>query len=375
MEKGVYHRAYAPISLSAIAHNFDNLKSVHAPEMKAMAVVKADAYGHGALAVARYLEAKADFFGVASFEEAAELRDGGIQKPILILSYTDPSCYLTMLQMGITPTFCSAQEAQSFSKVAKESGYTGKFHVAVDTGMGRIGFSADESGVEAICSISDLPNVQMEGIFSHFARSDEADKTHALSQKEKFDRVLSLLKQKGVDIPIKHISSSAAAIEMDSDYDMCRFGISLYGLYPSEHVNKKAVSLCPAMEVKSHVIAVKTVEKGTGISYGHVYTAPSERTIATVSIGYADGFHRCLTEGGYVLIKGKRAPVTGRVCMDMIMVDVTDIHGVKIGDTVTVLGRDGDEEITAEDFGKMCNSFHYEVLCTFMPRVRRVWQE
>lgn len=375
MEKGVYHRAYAPILLSAIGHNFDSLKSMHSPKMKAMAVVKADAYGHGALAVARYLEAKADFFGVASFEEAAELRDGGIQKPILILSYTNPSCYLTMLQMGITPTFCSAQEAQSFSKVAKESGYTGKFHVAVDTGMGRIGFSADESGVEAICSISDLPNVQMEGIFSHFARSDEADKTHALSQKEKFDRVLSLLKQKGVDIPIKHISSSAAAIEMDSDYDMCRFGISLYGLYPSEHVNKAAVSLCPAMEVKSHVIAVKTVEKGTGISYGHVYTAPSERTIATVSIGYADGFHRCLTEGGYVLIKGKRAPVTGRVCMDMIMVDVTDIHGVKIGDTVTVLGRDGDEEITAEDFGKMCNSFHYEVLCTFMPRVRRIWQE
>lgn len=375
MEKGAYHRAYAPISLSAIAHNFDNLKALHSPEVKAMAVVKADAYGHGAIPVARHLEEKADYFGVATFEEAAELKKGGIQKPILILSYTHPSYYLDLLRIGITPTFCSVEEAQNFSLVAKESGYTGKFHVAVDTGMGRIGFSADESGAEAIYSISDLPNVQLEGIFSHFARADEEDKSHAFLQKEKFDRVLSLLKQKGVQIPVKHISSSAASIEMDSDYDMCRFGISLYGLYPSEHVNKKAVSLCPAMEVKTHVIAVKTVEKGTGISYGHVYTAPSERTIATVSIGYADGFNRCLTEGGYVLIKGKKAPVTGRVCMDMIMVDITDIPGVKVGDTVTVLGKDGEEEITAEDLGKLCNSFHYEVLCTFMPRVRRIWTE
>ncbi len=374
MKNETYYRAYARISLSAIAQNFDNLRSLHAPEVKALAVVKADAYGHGAVPVARHLEGSADCFGVATFEEAAELREGGIQKPILILAYVHPSCYPDILRMGVTPTFCSVQEAQAFSQAAAETGCTGKFHVAVDTGMGRIGFSPDEAGVEAICAIADLPHVQLEGIFSHFARSDEADKTHALSQKEKFDWVLSLLKQKGVNIPVKHISSSAAAMEMDSDYDMCRYGISLYGLYPSDQV-KKVVSLRPAMEVKAHVIVVKTVEKGTGISYGHAYTAPSQRTIATVSIGYADGFNRCLTEGGYVLIRGKKAPLAGRVCMDMIMVDVTDICDVAVGDPVTVLGKDGEEEITAEKFGEMCNSFHYEVLCTFMPRVRRVWEE
>ncbi len=369
----LYYRCFAKIDLDAIGHNFDQLKSRLEPGVLALATVKANAYGHGAVPVSRYLEEKCDYFAVACIDEAVELRQGGIQKPILILSYTDPTHYETLILQNITATLFSVSEAQMLSQLAEKLGKKAKVHVAVDTGMGRIGFSPDEVGADSVLAISRLSGIELEGIFSHLACADQRDKEDAFNQVARFESFLALLDQRGVSIPIKHISNSAAAMEMNCRYDMCRFGIALYGLYPSEEVDQKSIALRPAMEVVSHVIHIKEVPKGFQIGYGHIYTAPEKRRIATVSIGYADGFNRCLTEKGSVLIRGKRAAIVGRVCMDQIMVDITDIDGVTVGDHAVVLGKSEGETISAEAFGALTHSFNYEVVCTFMPRVKRVY--
>ena len=374
MNKPVYHRTYAEIDLSAIRHNFDCLKAKLTPGVKVLSIVKADAYGHGAAAVAKALESRTDFFAVSTVPEGIELRDAGIRKPILILSYTSPAEYDLLLQYDIRATVYTLDDAKRLSDCALRHGKPAVVHIAVDTGMGRIGFSVSDAAADEVAQITQLPGLTVEGIFSHYATADMADKTEANQQTARFCTFLDLLTARGISIPIRHICNSAGAMEFSEHFDMVRLGVALYGLFPSDEVQQTGYDLRRAMRVVSHVIHVKTVEKGTAIGYGRAYIAPDRRVIATVSIGYADGFNRAFSGKGYVLIRGQKAPVVGKVCMDQIMVDVTDIPGVQTEDEVTVLGRDGDEELTAEALGEMVGSFGYEVICNFMPRVERVYR-
>ena len=370
-----YHRSFACIDLDAIKSNFDSLKSRVPSSVKTMAVVKANAYGHGAIRVAKALEKKANYFAVAVIEEAIELRDGGIKNPILILSYTSPYQFEALINNELIPSVYRYEDAEMLSQEACRLGKTAVIHIAVDTGMSRIGFKDSENSADTVKKISELPNIRIEGIFSHFACADAEDKACALGQKKRFDNFIAMLEERGLTIPVKHICNSASIIDFDFSYDMVRMGISLYGLYPSDEVKKDSVSLTPAMEVVSHIIHIKEIEAGTGVGYGHIYIAPEKRKIATVCIGYADGFNRAFSNKGYVLINGKKAPITGKVCMDQIMVDITDIKDAKIGDHVIIMGSSNGETITAEQLGQMCESFNYEVVCTFMPRVMRLYYE
>ncbi len=369
----LYHRTFARIDLDAIAHNLEALCACLGKGVKAMAVVKADAYGHGSVMVARSIEEKVDYFAVAGLDEAIVLREGGIKKPILVLSYTSPYQYDALLDFDVTATIFNIEEAKLLSSLAVEKGCRARVHIALDTGMGRIGFTPDAESADLVQEISLLPGLFVEGLFSHYACADCADKTDALSQTALFDGFIALLEERGVEIPIKHICNSAGTMDFTKQYDMCRLGIALYGLYPSDEMDTEKVTLRPAMEVISHVVHVKTVPAGFKIGYGHIYTAPTPRRIATVCIGYADGFNRCFTGVGYVLINGKKAPIVGKVCMDQIMVDITDIDAVSVGDHAVILGESEGARISAEDLGNMSHSFNYEVVCNFMPRVHRVY--
>ncbi len=369
-----YHRSFVRINLDAISNNFDELKKLLKPETKTMAIVKANAYGHGAVRVAKELENRTDYFAVSAMEEAMELRENDICIPILILGYTNPHQFETLIKNKITATIYNYDDALLLSQTAVKLGKKAVVHIGVDTGMSRIGFPDRENSVEIIKDISALSGIEIEGIFTHFACADSADKASALLQKKRFDDFIFKLENSDIYIPIKHAYNSAAIIDFDCCYDMVRMGIALYGLYPSDEVMKDRISLSPAMEVISHVIHVKDVDAGIGISYGHTYVTAEKRKIATVCIGYADGFNRSFSNKGYVLINGKKAPITGRVCMDQIMVDVTDIDDVHVGDRAVIMGKSGNEKITAEELGKMCGTINYEVICTFMPRVTRIYE-
>ncbi|MBE7024483.1 MAG: alanine racemase [Ruminococcaceae bacterium] len=368
-----YYRAFAKIDLDAIAHNLRELQSCLSRGVKTMAVVKADGYGHGSVQVARHLEENVDYFAVAGLDEAVILREGGIQKPILVLSYTSPFHYDTLLSQDITATLYNPEEAKALSDAALKKGKKAKIHVAVDTGMGRIGFTPSPESADTVQAISCLPGIMLEGLFSHYACADCADKADALCQTSLFDSFIALLEERNVHIPLKHICNSAGTMDFTKQYDMCRLGIALYGLYPSDEMDTDRIVLRPAMEVVCHVVHIKTVPGGFKIGYGHIYTAPRERKIATLSIGYADGYNRCLTDAGYVLINGKKASVVGKVCMDQIMVDITDIPDVSVGDHAIVLGENEGACISAETLGSLCHSFNYEVVCNFMPRVHRIY--
>jgi alanine racemase len=366
-----YYRCYKEVDLDIIEKNFDALKALTKDGVKAMAVVKADAYGHGAVRVAQKLKDKADFFAVATAREGMELRENGIKNPILVLSYCAPAEYDLILKYGITPTISSEEDAYILNAAAGALGINCKIHVAVDTGMSRIGVSDNESGFYAVQTMAMMPNITIEGIFSHFAKADYKDKTSADRQTARFEAFVNRLEAEGVSIPIKHICNSAGLIEFDTQhYDMVRMGLALYGLYPSDEVQKDRVQLTPAMKVVSHVIHIKDIDEGTPVSYGESYVAKEKKKIATVSIGYADGYNRSFSDTGYVMIKGEKAPIIGKVCMDLAVVDISHIPGVKIGMPATVLG-DG---ITAEDLGRMCGSFNYEVVCNFAKRVTAVYK-
>lgn len=375
VEKNTYYRCYAAIDLSAITQNLRRLKVCMSDGVMTMAVVKADAYGHGSISVSKHIENDVDYFAVASLDEAIVLREGGISKPILILSYTSPLLFDELIDKDITATIYNVDEAKLLSEAAIAKGQKAKVHIAVDTGMGRIGFTPDAESADCVKEIAQLAGINLEGLFSHYACADCLDKTDALEQTRLFDAFIALLEERGVSIPIKHICNSAGTIDFTKQYNMCRLGIALYGLEPSDEVDIHKLGLVPAMEVVSHVVHLKDVPKGFKIGYGHIYESPAPRKIATVSIGYADGFNRCLTGVGYVLINGKKAPIVGKVCMDQIMVDVTDIEDVSVGMHAIILGGNQGAQITAEEFGAMCHSFNYEVVCTFMPRVKRVYYE
>lgn len=370
-----YHRCFAKIDLGAISDNFELLKAKTGPDTLTCSVIKADAYGHGAVRVAKLLQNRTDFFAVAAVDEAITLRDNDIQKPILVLGYTSPFEYENLFNYDITPAIYSLDEAKKLSKLAKKKKAIRKIHIALDTGMSRIGFSANEAGADNIAKIAQLDNIEIEGLFSHYATADIADKTIALDQLSLFEKMINMLDKRGVTIPIKHISNSAAVIDMDKHFDMVRYGIALYGLYPSEEVNHSSMRLRPAMSIYSHIVRVQKIPAGQGIGYGHTYIPTKDETIATISIGYADGYKRSLTNKGWVLINGKKAPIRGKVCMDLIMVDVTGIENVNIGDIAVIMGTYTYDSISAETLGELSNSFNYEIVSTFMPRAKRFYYD
>ena len=366
-----YANTYAQIDLDAIEHNFRAvLEKAKGP---VMAVVKADAYGHGAVPVARVLEPLCAFFGVSSVMEALELTHAGIEKPILILGHTPPNTYEKVVHKGFRVAISNWEDAEKLSRVAQEQGCTAYVHFALDTGMSRIGFQPTEENADLCARISRLPGLEIEGLFSHFATADEKDLSRAKAQAEKFAAFSQMLTDRGVHIPLRHLDNSAGIMHFGCEYDMARAGIVIYGLYPSDEMDPKLLPLKPAMQWFSRVSHVKTLEAGRQLSYGGTYTTEKPTVVATIPAGYADGYRRSLSGKFYVLIRGKRAPILGRICMDQFMVDVTDIPGVTAGDRVVLMGTDGDETISAEKLGAAANSFNYEQVCDVSRRVSRVY--
>lgn len=371
-----YLRCYAEISLEAIGHNIREVKKRLPDGVKLLGVVKANAYGHGAVPVASYLENQVDYFATATIEEAVELRENGISAPILILGYVSPSQYGDLVEYDITQTIDSYAQALALEKEAARQNRKAKAHLAVDTGMTRIGFQVTEHDADVAAKIADLPHIELEGMFTHFSCADQEDKTYCSMQMEKYDKMTALLAERGVTIPLRHICNSAGIMEFDDHrFEMVRSGIITYGIYPSEEVKKERLDLIPALSWKSHVIHVKEVGPGIGVSYGATYVTEKPMTrIATVSAGYADGYPRALSNQGCVLIHGKKAPIIGRICMDQMMVDVTDIPDVQVEDVVTLVGTDGDETITIEEIANPAARFDYEMLCDISSRVTRVYK-
>lgn len=371
-----YLRCYAEISLEAIGHNIREVKKRLPEGVKLLGVVKANAYGHGAVPVASYLENQVDYFATATIEEAIELRENGISAPILILGYVSPSQYGDLVEYDITQTIDSYAQALALEKEAACQNRKAKAHLAVDTGMTRIGFQVTEHDADEAAKIADLPHIELEGMFTHFSCADQEDKTYCSMQMEKYDKMTALLAERGVTIPLRHICNSAGIMEFDDHrFEMVRSGIITYGIYPSEEVKKERLDLIPALSWKSHVIHVKEVGPGIGVSYGATYVTEKPMTrIATVSAGYADGYPRALSNQGCVLIHGKKAPIIGRICMDQMMVDVTDIPDVQVEDVVTLVGTDGDETITIEEIANPAARFDYEMLCDISSRVTRVYK-
>lgn len=364
-----YYRTYAAVDLDAIEHNLLQLQKKINPDVLSLAIVKADAYGHGAVGVAKAVQDKVDYFGIAELGEAVELREAGVEKPILVLSYTSPYQYEELIKNELTQTIFNYDDAVALSKAAVKLSKIARVHIAVDTGMSRIGFFCNDESVETVKRINDLPNIYIEGIFSHYACADSPDRSTTDKQTEVFKNFIKELENKGVNIPIKHLCNSAGLLTADSQFNMVRLGIVLYGLYPDECVKDGSLDLKPAMKIVSHVIHVKEVPAGSGVGYGHTYFTDKPTRIATVCIGYADGYSRTLSNKGRVIINGEYANVIGRVCMDQLMVDVTELSDVSVGDEVTVMGTDGENSVTAEEIADLTNTVNYEVVCQFQKRV------
>lgn len=369
-----YSRSFAIIDLGKIRNNMLRVKQLVPKETKIMAVVKADGYGHGAVEVGRKLESIVDYFGVADVEEALELREAGIKLPILILGYSSPSEYEILIKNDIAQTIYSMETASAFSKECERLKKTGKIHIALDTGMSRIGFKSTREDVELVKKIKKLPMVELEGLFTHFSCADMEEKEYTYLQMKRFDEFVMELEKEGIQIPLKHTCNSAAIMEFDHHrYDMVRSGIITYGMYPSDEVDKARLFLEPAFTLKAHVGNVHFVEKGSGISYGATFVAKEKMKIATLTFGYADGYPRSLSSIGRVIIKGQYAPILGRVCMDQMMVDVSHIEDVRVEDEVTLIGTDGEAQITMEEVGNLSGSFNYELSCRFTRRVKRIY--
>lgn len=369
-----YYRVQADIDLSAIRKNIETMHGCIPKGKKLLAVIKANAYGHDAIAVAKALDDLSDYYGVACIDEGIELRNAGITKPILILGVTDESLYEDLIKYDITQTIFSYAQAKALSDAATRLGKTGKLHIKLDTGMNRIGYQCTEEAVSEIVQISKLPNLNMEGIFTHYFKADEKDKASAMGQLELYTRMLKRLEEAGITFSLRHISNSAGIMEMPNDtYDMVRSGISTYGLYPSDEMDMEACVLYPAMSFKSHITHIKLVKKGATIGYGGTYTLPEDQMIATVGVGYADGYPRALSNQGRMLVCGQYVPIVGRVCMDQTMIDVTDVADVKVGDEVVLVGKQGNNVLSVEELSGMSASFNYEFVCDVNRRVPRIF--
>ena len=374
-----YQRVWAEVDLDAIWENMVHMKENIAEKTKILAVIKTDGYGHGGVPIAKMLEQLDFMFGyaAATYEEAHVLREAGVKKPILILGYTFPYCYEELIREEIRPAVYRRDTVEELVAAAANVGQKAKVHIKVDTGMGRIGITPDEEGLEFVRFLMGHPELEVEGIFTHFAKSDEEDKTSANHQLALFQNFIDRIQTElGLTIPVKHCSNSAAILEMpQANMDMVRAGITTYGLYPSEEVSKDIVPLRAAMSLYSHIVYCKTIHAGQSVSYGGLFTAQKDTRVATIPVGYGDGYPRSLSGKGYVLIRGKKAPILGRVCMDQFMVDVSEIPGVMEGDKVTLLGVDGTERITAEELGELSGRFNYEFVCDLGKRIPRVYRQ
>lgn len=371
-----YSRIKAVVSLDAIAHNFQEMKNNIKDDTKMIAVIKADGYGHGAKAIADLVQ-DYDYiwgFATATAEEALELKHHGIKKPILILGIVFEENYEELAAEDVRLAVSSYKEAEGYAKAAKKLGKTVHIHLALDTGMTRIGFADKKESISEIKKIAALENLEIEGMFTHFARADEYDKSPAVVQYKRFCDFADALLREKIHIPILHCSNSAGIIRMpEANMNIVRAGITIYGIYPSDEVEKDIVRLKPAMELKSHITYVKDVPAGVQISYGGTFVTEKETRVATIPVGYADGYPRLLSNKGWVLIHGKKAPILGRVCMDQFMVDVSEIPDVKAGDEVTLIGRDGEEQISVDTLGELSGRFPYEFVCDITKRVPRIY--
>lgn len=364
-----FDNTYVNIDLDAVGRNFAAVQEkVGVP---VMAIVKADAYGHGAIQIAKYLQNKCNFFGVSSMLEATELRQAGLTAPILILGHTPPAFFPKVIRQDIRPAIFRYEDAVALSQEAVRQGKTAAFHFAIDTGMSRIGFQATPESAALCVRIAALPGLFAEGIFSHFAGADSADLTKARQQAQKFDAFVQMLQSRGLHIPIRHMDNSAGLMNFEKHYEMVRSGIVTYGMYPGAEMDTSLLPLCPALSWHSRVTHVKTLEAGREISYGGTFVTEKPTVVATVPVGYADGYRRSLSGKFHVLIRGRKAPILGRICMDQLMVDVTDIPDVAVEDPVVLIGRDGAQSITMEQIAAAADSFNYEFVCGISRRVPR----
>lgn len=370
-----YNRVYAKIDLDAAAYNMEQMKN-RIGGARLIAVVKTDAYGHGAVPLAEVFE-KLDYvwgYAVATLDEGIVLRKHGIKKPILVLGCVFPDQYDDMVRNEIRAAVYMEEMAGKIAEAAERAGKKAYIHIKVDTGMGRIGFPVTEESADIIERISRMENIEVEGMFTHFAKADERDKTYTYEQHRKFMWMKVQMEKRNVVIPYYDCDNSAGIIDFpDMKHDLARAGISTYGMYPSEEVNRDAVDLKPVLSLVSHVIFVKTVEPGTSISYGGTFVAPKQMKVATIPVGYGDGYPRSLSNKGCVLIHGKRARILGRVCMDQFMVDVTDIPEVQFMDQAVLIGEDQDDRITVEELAELSGRFNYEFVCCLGKRIPRVY--
>lgn len=372
MKNNKYYRVYAEINLDAIVKNVDNLMALTKENTGALAVVKADGYGHGDVAVAKAVAQKVTGYAVATLDEAVNLRENGVKKPILVLGYVDPYEFDILVSYEITATVFDVETAQLLADAARVQKKQAHCHIKVDTGMRRIGLEPDENGIAIVKQITALKELSADGIFTHFAASDETDKTSAEHQFKLFTDFTGRLEKEGMHFTYRHCANSAAVIDMPQvDLDMVRLGIAMYGMYPSDEVKKEKVELFPALDLKSHITMVKEIPAGEKVSYGGTFTTTRTTKLATVSVGYGDGYPRALSSKGYVLVRGQKAPIVGRVCMDQMMVDVTDIENVTRADIVTLIGKDGDAEITVEEIAALAGTFNYEFVCDLGKRIPR----
>ena len=370
-----YSRSYVEVDLDAIRFNLKGEREIIGPNRKLMVILKANAYGHGAVPCMRAIEDLADAYGVAIPEEALEIRRAGTKKMILILGHSDVGYLKTLMEADISLTVYDYENAVILSKIATENGLKAKIHIAVDTGMSRIGFLPTDDNVDVVRSLADLDGLELEGIFTHFAMADGVTAKGAELPFQRYSLFVEKLEQKGVTFPLHHTANSASILQFkESHLDMVRSGITTYGLYPSEEVPKSLLELKPAMQWKSEIIMLKDILPHTPVGYGETFVANRVTKVATIPIGYADGVRRSMSNRGFVLIRGRRAPIIGRVCMDQFMVDVTDIPGVTLKDTVTLLGRDQEEEIRAEEMAVWSDSFHYELVTSIRSRVPRKYR-
>lgn len=372
----IYSRVYAQIDLDAILHNMEQMQKTISRNTKIMGVIKTDGYGHGAIPIGRELE-KLDVtwgYATATVEEAQILRENGLKKPILVLGASFPESYGLLAEKEIRATVFSLRQAQALEQYAKEAERKIIVHVKIDTGLSRLGFQVTEEAADEIAQISVMPHIVIEGMFTHFAKADARDKAMANAQIHKFSQMREMLGERGVEVPILHCSNSAAIIDMPAaNMSVVRAGISLYGMWPSDEVQKNNLDLQPVLSLKSQIVFVKELEAGRTISYGATYETTRRERIATIPIGYGDGYPRSLSNKGYVLIHGKRAPICGRICMDQFMVNVSHIPEAKEGDTVVLVGRDGQEVISMEEIGELSGRFNYEFACDLGKRIPRVY--
>ena len=366
------HRTYLKIDLNRLEHNFNSVRNKLPSNVKVLGVIKANAYGHGAIEIGRFLDDKCDFFGVACIEEAIELKRSGIKTPILILGRVFPFDIEAAVKYDIRIPIFSYADAVALSEEAVKQNKSVPFHFCIDTGMSRIGFQVNEESADICKRITELPNIFAEGLFSHFATADEADLSKAVEQRNKYKSFCDMLGDRGIEIPIKHLNNSAGIMNFDEYFDMCRMGIITYGLYPSEEVDKSLLDIEPIMSWYTKISHIKVLESEREISYGGTYKTDKPTKVATIPIGYADAFPRCLSNKGKVIINGKYAKILGRVCMDQFMVDVSDID-CNVNDEVVIVGTQKDAHISMEELSNSAYSFNYELPCRIPARVNRVY--